>query len=270
MSEDTSKEMKELIQNGEALDAGTEEATPLSDAYAVAEVSDSVTRALADSLAKISEYVPINYVDNMEPDINAENLNKNEQALMRVTALMNSAVDVIKDLQSQVTQVNSDLGKGSQISTSILQKALDLPVGFYVYHLSGNTYTGNDLPDNLYKYGTAIIYKRSISHIEVVLYGPANGTPLAINSYNNTMWNGWSTYVRNSDFEAISVCVTTIANKVTIIEGAPKSDFYIPVIISRTTTNATQDTIAYESENWKIYSSTSQDIVIRFFKYPFR
>lgn len=102
-------ENKALTVEGEALDTVNND-TQLSVASVAEpmEISASVTRALADSLAKIAAYVPINYVDDMEPDINAANLNQNEQALMRVTNLMNSAVDVIKDLQSQVTKLNGD------------------------------------------------------------------------------------------------------------------------------------------------------------------
>lgn len=72
------------------------------------EVSMAVSRALADSLAKIAAYVPTTWVDNTEPDIDAEHLNHVEQGIMRVTNLMNSAVDVIKDLQTQVTTLNGE------------------------------------------------------------------------------------------------------------------------------------------------------------------
>lgn len=72
------------------------------------EVSMAVSRALADSLAKITAYVPTTWVDNTEPDIDAEHLNHVEQGIMRVTNLMNSAVDVIKDLQTQVTTLNGE------------------------------------------------------------------------------------------------------------------------------------------------------------------
>lgn len=71
-------------------------------------LSDAVVQSLADALTKIETYVPTVWVDNTEPDIDAEHLNHAEQAIMRVTALMNGAVDVIQDLQSQVTSLNSN------------------------------------------------------------------------------------------------------------------------------------------------------------------
>ena len=83
-------------------------------------VSLASAQALADALAKIEVYTPTTWVDNSSPDIDAEHLNKPEQAIKRVTDALNSAVDVIKDLQSQVTKnagdistVNNNLSNGS-------------------------------------------------------------------------------------------------------------------------------------------------------------
>lgn len=82
-------------------------------------VSLASAQALADALAKIEAYTPTTWVDNSSPDIDAEHLNKPEQAINRVTDALNSAVDVIKDLQSQVTKnagaisdVNNNLESG--------------------------------------------------------------------------------------------------------------------------------------------------------------
>ena len=82
-------------------------------------VSLASAQALADALAKIEVYTPTTWVDNSSPDIDAEHLNKPEQAIKRVTDALNSAVDVIKDLQSQITKnsgaisdVNNNLGNG--------------------------------------------------------------------------------------------------------------------------------------------------------------
>ena len=82
-------------------------------------VSLASAQALADALAKIEVYTPTTWVDNSSPDIDAEHLNKPEQAIKRVTDALNSAVDVIKDLQYQITKnsgaisdVNNNLGNG--------------------------------------------------------------------------------------------------------------------------------------------------------------
>ena len=93
-------------------------------------VSLASAQALADALAKIEAYTPTTWVDNSSPDIDAEHLNKPEQAIKRVTDALNSAVDVIKDLQSQVTKnagdistVNNNLSKKAD-STSLSNYAL--------------------------------------------------------------------------------------------------------------------------------------------------
>lgn len=93
-------------------------------------VSLASAQALADALAKIEAYTPTTWVDNSSPDIDAEHLNKPEQAIKRVTDALNSAVDVIKDLQSQVTKnagdistVNNNLSKKAD-STSLANYAL--------------------------------------------------------------------------------------------------------------------------------------------------
>lgn len=59
------------------------------------------------ALNKLAEYVPTEYVNNSEPDIDAEHLNNTEQGLLRVTNLLNGAVDVINDLQTTVAQQTS-------------------------------------------------------------------------------------------------------------------------------------------------------------------
>ena len=105
------------------------EKTTLSEDTAAAPmpISDTVVRALADSLAKIEEYVPTNYVDDEEPYLEAANLNKSEQAIMRVTRLMNSAVDVIKGLEGQALK-KSDLVNNA-LTTTAGVAALDAAMG---------------------------------------------------------------------------------------------------------------------------------------------
>ena len=108
-------------------------------------VSLASAQALADALAKIEAYTPTTWVDNSSPDIDAEHLNKPEQAIKRVTDALNSAVDVIKNLQSQVTKnagdistVNNNLSnsrKTVRIPTNITTgtNILKLDPGFYAH-----------------------------------------------------------------------------------------------------------------------------------------
>lgn len=73
-------------------------------------VSLPVAEALASALAKIEAYVPTEYVDNSEPDIDAEHLNHAEQGIMRVTNLLNAAVDVIQGQESRLADAETKIG----------------------------------------------------------------------------------------------------------------------------------------------------------------
>lgn len=98
--------MTELLENSDNTNADTKVSESPSNE---ATISLSTVQALADALQKIESYTPTVWVDNESPDIDAAHLNKAEQAIMRVTTAMNSAVDVIKDLQSQVNTTNNNL-----------------------------------------------------------------------------------------------------------------------------------------------------------------
>lgn len=98
--------MTELLENSD----NTNESAVVSESPAnEATISLAAVQALADALQKIEAYTPTVWVDNESPDIDAAHLNKAEQAIMRVTTAMNSAVDVIKDLQSQLNTTNNNL-----------------------------------------------------------------------------------------------------------------------------------------------------------------
>lgn len=111
-------------------------------------VSLASAQALADALTKIEAYTPTTWVDNSSPDIDAEHLNKPEQAIKRVTDALNSAVDVIKDLQSQVTKnsgaisdVNNNLSRKLGVglrydSGTLLDIIINLPQGVQMLTLT--------------------------------------------------------------------------------------------------------------------------------------
>lgn len=87
-------------------------------------VSLPVAQALASALEKIEEYVPTDYVDLSEPDIDAEHLNHSEQGIMRVTNLLNAAVDVIQGQQEQIEEAEKKISNAeTKLGTG------DLPAG---------------------------------------------------------------------------------------------------------------------------------------------
>lgn len=59
------------------------------------------------NLEKMDIYNPTNYVNNSEPDIDADNLNKTENKLEETVAKANEIIDALKALISTV-QTNSD------------------------------------------------------------------------------------------------------------------------------------------------------------------
>ena len=101
-------------------------------------VSLPVAQALASALAKIEAYVPTEYVDNSEPDIDAEHLNHAEQGIMRVTNLLNAAVDVIQGQESRLSDAETKVGTAAltggmtDLSSGLNKLNSDLN-GFHVY-----------------------------------------------------------------------------------------------------------------------------------------
>ena len=89
-------------ENGAEEDTTTEIVTDPANDPATLESALLVSTYAA--LNKLAEYVPTEYVNNSEPDLDAEHLNNTEQGLLRVTNLLNGAVDVINDLQTTVAQ----------------------------------------------------------------------------------------------------------------------------------------------------------------------
>lgn len=59
------------------------------------------------NLEKMDIYNPTNYVNNSEPDIDADNLNKTENKLEETVAKANEIIDALKTLISTI-QTNSD------------------------------------------------------------------------------------------------------------------------------------------------------------------
>lgn len=203
-------------------------------------VSLASAQALADALAKIEAYTPTTWVDNSSPDIDAEHLNKPEQAIKRVTDALNSAVDAIKDLQSQVTKnagaisdVNNNLSNtnsrlDTSLSSSVLDYALTLPEGLHAVQFPGTGYTGTDLPKSSYMYSSATISVRSTGKIAtVLLFGISKNCPLAVNSCEDRKWKGWDQYVTKNDFV---IKTYTIAGKA--VNAETTADFEPNIALS--------------------------------------
>lgn len=163
-------------------------------------VSLASAQALADALAKIEAYTPTTWVDNSSPDIDAEHLNKPEQAIKRVTDALNSAVDVIKDLQSQVTKnsgaisdVNNNL---SNSGIPIVKKITDLysikASGFYYYDAGATNAPMSS------RGGMIVANYLSDSWISLNVVPYASSKIYTNTKYNNT-WVGWTESATKDD-----------------------------------------------------------------------
>ena len=78
-------------------------------------------------------------------------------------------------------------------------------------------------------------------------------------------WGAWQTVPL--DLEKISVRVLTVANKSVIIEDAPTTGHYIPVIIGHSISNDCLESVFWDSK-WRITSNYAQYVSINFYKYP--
>lgn len=122
-------------ENGAEKDTTTEVVTDPANDPATLESALLVSTYAA--LNKLADYVPTEYVNNSEPDIDAEHLNNTEQGLLRVTNLLNGAVDVINDLQSTVAKqasaidtLNSnkaEIYRHKHVVNAVANQAVEIP-----------------------------------------------------------------------------------------------------------------------------------------------
>lgn len=75
------------------------------------------------NLEKMDIYNPTNYVNNSEPDIDADNLNKTENKLEETVAKANEIIDALKTLISTV-QTNSDNTVPSSSLAYVMQQEI--------------------------------------------------------------------------------------------------------------------------------------------------
>lgn len=132
-------------------------------------VSLPVAQALASALEKIEAYVPTEYVDNSEPDIDAEHLNHAEQGIMRVTNLLNAAVDVIQGQESRLVDAENKIGTAAltggmtDLSSGLNKLNSDLSVKSVVDQF---TAPANTKVTYAYKYGNVVVLTIAISGIK--------------------------------------------------------------------------------------------------------
>lgn len=194
-------------------------------------VSLASAQALADALAKIEVYTPTTWVDNSSPDIDAEHLNKPEQAIKRVTDALNSAVDVIKDLQSQVTKnsgaisdVNNNLSKlnGKMLGSNYVMNYSDfsdLSVNVYSVETFATTPSGNAPENNVGDFRITRLGMNNSKYNTLILTSPRYKTSVSmsqefyVGNFWDGIWMGWERLANKSALDNLtSLYNTTKAN----------------------------------------------------------
>ena len=215
--------MAELLENSD----NTNERAVVSESPAnEATISLAAVQALADALQKIEAYIPTVWVDNESPDIDAAHLNKAEQAIMRVTTAMNSAVDVIKDLQSQVNTTNNNL---SNISYS-------WPVQFV-----GNGESLKTVVNKYCKTNTSQKYiLNRIADSPFIYNGETIVSGILTLDYSVSYWNNHPMYTFIDGSNTIYIGTLNISNWTVdaIVPSAKKSDLTDRTAITLTPQNS--------------------------------
>ena len=201
--------MTELLENSDNTNADTKVSESPSNE---ATISLATVQALADALQKIESYTPTVWVDNESPDIDAAHLNKAEQAIMRVTTAMNSAVDVIKDLQSQVNTTNNNLSKYNfnlGDTTANNHKNIDRIATF-----SGGTWINKDYNADFggqWCFVDSFLIDGNGAAIQRIMSAQTN-TVLATRYCEKNVWGDWNIGVTKSDLVTRTAIALTAAN----------------------------------------------------------
>ena len=100
--------------------------------------------SLVSELKTIADYNPTAYVNNSEPDLDAEHLNKTEEALKRVTDAANDAINALKELEEQKLSLNAIVQTESTATDKVPSSAyLKQALGTINSNLSDKTNTSD-------------------------------------------------------------------------------------------------------------------------------
>lgn len=187
--------------------------------------------SLVSELKTIADYNPTAYVNNSEPDLDAEHLNKTELALKRVTDAANDAINALKELEKQklslnaivqtestatdkvpssayfkqvIDNINSNLDDRTAVA-DLLAIANVGPSGRRIVNCGGNTLnTPYKAGLTTLQSGTAVVCMSSANY-GTILYVAAGATVAFLRSKVNGTWGDWKTLLSNSDYEAQTI-----------------------------------------------------------------
>lgn len=83
------------------------------------------------------------------------------------------------------------------------------------------------------------------------------------------VWENWETSVLTSDLGYVDCAVDTVKDGWAVIPNSPATkNGYLPVVYGHSQTSEVLENVFYDVTTWRIYSTVSQNVNIRFYKYP--
>lgn len=147
------------------------------------------------SIEKMDGYNATEYVNNSEPDLDAENLNKTENKIKETVAKANEIIDTLNTLisktEQELAQLNSNIpSKAFTINAGMVADILDTRNKSGVYSTDSKT-----LHTPISTYGRAIISKNEDGGWVYVEFIPTDISAIYYNFYNgyakSVGWSGW-------------------------------------------------------------------------------
>lgn len=187
--------------------------------------------SLVSELKTIADYNPTAYVNNSEPDLDAEHLNKTEQALKRVTDAANDAINALKELEEQKLSLNAIVQTESTAtdkvpSSAYLKQALGTinsnlddrtavadilaianagPSGKRIVNCGGNTLnTPYKAGLTTLQSGTAVVCMSSANY-GTILYVAAGTDAVFLRPKVDGTWKDWERLLTNADYNVQSI-----------------------------------------------------------------
>ena len=236
--------------------------------------------SLVSELKTIADYNPTAYVNNSEPDLDAEHLNKTEQALKRVTDAANDAINALKELEEQKLSLNAIVQTESTATDKVPSSAyLKQALGTInsnlegYYKLSGGTaipnganLTGYKTPGNYYCPNNTVAASLIGSPTQKaftlkVEFSTGNSYPcqtirdfatgkIYFRTFNidTNAWSEWGYSIQNADMESKQITSTTDSNGLVSV-GAKYPDY--KKVVCTTTRTATIMHVYHNDSEWR-------------------
>lgn len=159
---------------------------------------------LIKDIEKMEAYTPTEYVNDSEPDLDADNLNKTERQLRDTVAKANEIIDTLKSLISNVSVNSEDTVPSSAVAYKMEQDIEQLNSNIFGKRLSVESASTsisdiqqwiiNNIKNGL-KYlnvfnDTSTVFAGEQGNFNIIVFGqnPNEATMIIINHWNAHIW----------------------------------------------------------------------------------